>query len=119
MSWIVHHNDCLDFLPTVPADSIDAVICDPPYPEIDRPYGRTTEEAWADMMWALIPEVRRVLKPRGSAVFILQPSFRKLGSMRGWLWEFMARVVREWNMVQDVWWWNPCTMPGAGCRRVP
>ena len=34
--------------------------------------------------------------------------------MRGWLWEFMAWVCRDWNMVQDVWWWNYCALPVGG-----
>ena len=28
----LHHGDCLDILPTLHAASVDAVICDPPYP---------------------------------------------------------------------------------------
>lgn len=60
-------------------------------------------------------ETRRILKPSGSAVFILQPNSRRVGSMRGWLWEFMAWVCREWNMVQDVWWWNTTAMTNGVC----
>ena len=29
--WTVHHGDCLDFLRTLPAGSVDAVVTDPPY----------------------------------------------------------------------------------------
>jgi len=29
--WSVHHGDCLDFLRTLPAGSVDAVVTDPPY----------------------------------------------------------------------------------------
>jgi DNA modification methylase len=107
----LHHGDCLDILPTLPAASVDCVITDPPYPEIDRDYGRMTEAAWHDMMHRLIPEVRRVLKPQGSAVFILQPNSEKVGKMRLWLWDFMSWVGREWGIVQEVYWWNMCSMP--------
>ncbi len=110
----LHLGDCLDVLKTIPTFSVDAVITDPPYPEIDRSYGRWTEaEWWALIVEGVIPEVRRVLKPTGSAVFILQPNSRKLGSMRGWLWEFMAWCCREWNMAQDAWWWNVSAIPEA------
>ena len=88
--YTIHCGNCLDILPTIPAQSVDAVITDPPYPEISRDYGRMTEAQWWDMMMGVCAEVRRVLKPTGSAVFILQPNSRKVGSMRGWLWEFMA-----------------------------
>jgi len=108
--------DCLDILPTIPDKSVDAVITDPPYPHIKRGYGYwTTEEWWKLIVEGVIPEVRRILKPTGSAVFILQPNSEKVGKIRGWLWEFMAWVCREWNMVQDVWWWNIATLPIGVC----
>jgi DNA modification methylase len=113
VSVSLYHGDCLEILPTLEAASVDCVITDPPYPMIRRDYGMMTEAAWHDMMHRLIPEVRRVLKPQGSAVFILQPNSRKIGSMRPWLWEFMAWLCREWNIVQDAYWWNIAAIPEA------
>jgi hypothetical protein len=72
-----------------------------------------TEAEWHAMMRVVVSECRRVLKPTGSAVFILQPNSRKVGSMRPWLWEFMAWTAREWNQVQDAWWWNTNAIPEA------
>jgi site-specific DNA-methyltransferase (cytosine-N4-specific) len=95
--------------------SIDAVVTDPPYAEINRQYGRLSECEWHSLMNAVIPEVRRVLKPSGSAVFILQPNSSKAGKMRLWLWEFMVRWGREWNLIQDAYWWNWCALPKGGC----
>jgi len=31
VSWVIHNVDCLDFLRTLPAGSVDAVVTDPPY----------------------------------------------------------------------------------------
>lgn len=106
--------DCREVLKTFPTGSFDAVICDPPYPGIKRPYGYWTELEWFDLMNPLVTECRRVLKPSGSAVFILQPNSETVGRMRPWLWEFMAKWTREWGMVQDLWWWNFAQMPGGG-----
>lgn len=107
--------DCLEVLPTIPDKSVDAIITDPPYPHIKRDYGYwTVEEWWALIIKGVIPEVRRILKPTGSAVFILQPNSEKVGKMRGWLWEFMAWVCREWNMIQDIYWWNTTVLPSGG-----
>ena len=111
MTVTLYHGDCIEVMRGLTDASINAVITDPPYPEIDREYGRMTEEAWWDMMMGVCAEVRRLLKPTGSAVFILQPNSRKVGSMRGWLWKFMAWVCQDWNMVQDAYWWNIVTMP--------
>jgi DNA modification methylase len=106
--------DCLSVLPTIEAGSVDCFISDPPYPEIDRPYGRLTEAQWHELMRGVVAETRRVLKPSGSAVFILQPNSERVGRMRPWLWEFMAWTAREWNQVQDAWWWNFGAIPVAG-----
>jgi site-specific DNA-methyltransferase (adenine-specific) len=110
----LHHGDCTAVLPTMPAASVDAVITDPPYPCIDREYGRWTEEEWFALMRVVVPECMRVLKPSGSAVFILQPNSERVGRMRTWLWEFMLWVGKEWGIVQDAWWWNHAALPVGG-----
>src|SRR5437764_4195324 len=102
---------------TLPPSSIDAVIADPPYPEISRTYGRMTETDWHDMMNAVMPQVRRVLNPTGSAMFILQPNSERVGRMRLWLWDFIARWGREWNLVQDAYWWNIAEPPTVHTHR--
>lgn len=107
----LYQGDCLDVFRTIDSESVDAVITDPPYPEIDRPYGRMTEADWHTLMRGVVAECRRILKPTGSAVFILQPNSERVGRMRPWLWEFMAWTCREWNMVQDAWWWNCTALP--------
>ena len=62
-------------------------------------------------------ECRRILKPKGSAVFIFQPNYDKIGKMRLWLWEFLLWAAKEWNLVQDVYWWAIDAMPLAGTNR--
>jgi SAM-dependent methyltransferase len=104
MSYLLIHGDARR-LPLA-NHSVDAIICDPPYAEIDRDYGRLTEHKWHELMRGVIRESRRVLKPHGSAVFVLQANSEYVGRTRPWLWEFMAWTAREWNMIQDAWWWN-------------
>lgn len=110
----IYHGDCLTVLPSLPDASVDFVFTDPPYPEISRPYGRWTEAEWRTIMDAVVNEYRRLLKPTGSAMFVLQPNSEKVGRMRSWLWEFMAYWSREWNQVQDLWWWNVRCLPLGG-----
>jgi hypothetical protein len=114
----IYNADCLAAFAELADHSIDAVITDPPYAEIDRDYGRLTECAWHSLMRSVVTECRRVLKPTGSAVFILQPNSERVGRMRPWLWEFMAWTAREWNQVQDCWWWNICAAPTVHCQRT-
>jgi len=111
------HGDCVDVLPTLKSASFDLCLTDPPYPEISRDYGRMTECNWHALMRFVVKEVRRLLKPTGSAVFILQPNSRHVGSMRSWLWDFLSWVSKEWNVVQDIYWWNPATPPSVHCNR--
>lgn len=118
MSVEIIHGDCLEVMRGLTAESVDAIVCDPPYPEINRSYGRMTEAAWADMMHGVVREARRILKPSGSAVFVLQPNSEKVGRMRPWLWDFMAWASREWNIVQDAWWWNHTSLPTVHCQRA-
>jgi len=118
MTITLHHGDCIDILPGIPSQSVDAVITDPPYPEIKRAYGKLTVDEWWDLMMVVCTETRRILKPTGSAVFILQPNSEHVGQMRGWLFEFQAWVCRDWNMVQDVWWWNNSMPPTTHCNRT-
>jgi hypothetical protein len=106
--------DCIEKMGEIEDGSVDAIISDPPYPEISRPYGRMTEADWHSMMRGVVEQSRRVLKPTGSAVFILQPNSEKVGRMRLWLWEFMVWAGREWGIVQDAWWWNISALPVGG-----
>ena len=68
MTYTLHHGDCLEVLPTLAAQSVDAIIADPPY--------GTTACKWdsvipLDAMWR---ELKRVIKPRGAIVlFGAQP----------------------------------------------
>jgi DNA modification methylase len=114
---ILHLGDCCVVLPTLPDASVDAVVTDPPYPCIKRSYGYWTEEEWFALMKPVVRECRRVLKPHGSAVFVLQPNSEKVGRMRPWLFDFQAWCCREWNMVQDHYWWNFTASPTVHAHR--
>lgn len=109
------HGDCRKMLKTLPAASVDLVLADPPYPEVDREYGRLSEPDWHSLMRDVVRECRRVLRPRGSMVVLLQPNYERVGRMRPWPWEFMGWAAREWNVVQDLYW----HVPDASRRRAP
>ncbi len=103
--------DCRIELKKLPANSVDLILTDPPYPEIDREYGRLSEAEWHELMKSVVIEGRRVLKPTGSMVIILQPNFETIGKMRLWPWEFLVWAGREWNVIQDAYWWAFDAMP--------
>src|SRR5690349_7606082 len=92
----VIEGDCLEVLPSLPDDSADAVVTDPPYPEVERSYGYWTESEWFALIDPVVAESRRLVhrKPNyeaaqsfrldGSAVLILQPNSERAGRMRPW-----------------------------------
>jgi hypothetical protein len=111
------HGDCRKEIKKIGSGTIDAIICDPIYPEVSREYGKITEQEWHHLMQDVVKESRRVLKPKGSAVFILGPNSEKVGKMRLWLWEFVLWAGKEWNLVQDCYWWAVDHLPLGGIRR--
>jgi DNA modification methylase len=111
------HGDCRKALKSISSQSIDAVVTDPIYAEVKREYGRITEDEWHELMKTVVAECRRILKPKGSVVFILQPNYETIGKMRLWLWEFVAWAGRRWNLVQDAYWWAIDAMPLVGTDR--
>jgi hypothetical protein len=113
----LYEGDCREVMKAIPDASIDAVVTDPPYPEIDRDYGHWTEDEWLEMMGGVVAEVRRVLKPQGSAMFVVQPSSERLGRMRPVLYRWLLELCTHWNVVQDVYWWNFAALPTAHCAR--
>lgn len=92
MNYTLYQGDCLAILPTLPAGSVDAVICDPPY--------GTTAHAWDSVipfapMWACI---ERVLKPTGAVVLFGSEPFSSLLRVSkidwykyDWVWEKTLR----------------------------
>jgi len=108
--------DSLALLPQLRSESIDAVITDPPYAEIDRPYGRWTEAEWFDLMRPIMQETHRILKPSGSAVFIIQPNQEHAGRTRSWAYRFAGELAQKWNIVQDLYWWNFAAAPMGACH---
>ncbi len=118
-SYSLLTGNCVDVLPQLPADQrFDLVLTDPPYPEIDRPYGRMTEADWHAMMQTLLPLCRDRLTPRGSILMVIQPNAETPGKMRLWAHEFVLWVGRWWNLVQDVYWFNRAAMPTVHSRRT-
>ena len=76
MSFVVHHGDCREVMATLDAESVDAVVCDPPYRVGSISGGNASSKSgtWADMensaYWfsAWMRECQRLLKPTGYLV---------------------------------------------------
>lgn len=85
MSWIVHHGDCLEILPTLPSASINCCVTSPPYFGL-RDYGvdgqiglESTPAEFVAKMVAVFREVRRVLRDDGTLWLNLGDSYAGAG----------------------------------------
>jgi site-specific DNA-methyltransferase (adenine-specific) len=100
--YTLYNADCLDVLPTLAPQSVDAVICDPPY--------GTTACKWDSVipfapMWA---GIKRVLKPRGACVLFGSQPFTS------------ALVMSNPQWFRHEWIWNkPKGTNFANCVREP
>lgn len=86
----LYQGDCLDIMPTLPAQSVDMILC-------DLPYG-TTACKWDSIIpfEPLWREYKRLIKPRGAIVLTAsQPFTSSLG----------ASAI-EW--LRYSWTWNKC-----------
>jgi DNA modification methylase len=117
----LHLGDCLEYMRTMPAGSVDAIIT-------DLPYG-TTACAWDEVipfapMWT---EVKRVLKPRGVFVTTASQPFTSALIMSNvnwfrycWVWEKPQGVdpfmtdIRPLNNIEDV-----CVFSQNGHNFIP
>ena len=71
MKWHLHNGDCVAMMAAMPADSVDSVVCDPPYglgfmgKDFDKLGNGAAQQAW-HALW--LAEALRVLKPGGHLV---------------------------------------------------
>jgi len=121
MDYELFHGDCLDILPALDPQSIDAIICDPPY--------GTTACKWDsvipfDRMWA---GIKRVLRPRGACVLFGSQPFTSALVMSNikwfrhhWVWQKTkaTNYVKARHMPmryhEDI-----CVFSSAGVRYYP
>lgn len=124
-SYALAKGDGVAWLDAQPDGSLDAIISDFPYAEIDRDYGRMTEPEWHAFAQAMVRTGLRKLAPRGSMLVIIQPNSEYVGRMRAWAFQFMAWAAGELpretdgriGMVQDAYWWNIATAPTIHAQR--
>lgn len=116
----LHNGDCLDVLPTLPDNSVDLVLTDPPYFKVknldwDKQWSKPKDFLeWLDIV---LGEFHRVLKPNGSLYLFASPQmsakvecligerFNVLNNIRwtkeaGW---HQKQVVSDMRRYQNPW----------------
>ena len=76
---VLYHGDCLEIMPTLPAQSVDMVLTSPPYDNL-RTYGHKNILPWD--FEGVAQELWRVIKPGGVVVWVVSDATIK-GSETG------------------------------------
>ena len=74
--YTLYCGDCLDYMRTLPAGSVDAIVTDPPYYKVkDEAWDRKWETPAMFLAWldTILAEVERVLKSNGSLYLFAGP----------------------------------------------
>ena len=81
MTETLLQGDCMKLLPTIKNDSIDLILCDPPYGtvkglEIDG-WRNTNKTTWDNLLPTkpLFKEYERILKPQGTLILFSQEPY--------------------------------------------
>ncbi|MEX2175000.1 MAG: site-specific DNA-methyltransferase [Pirellulaceae bacterium] len=104
-----------EFLPTLPADSVDLVMTSPPFALLrQKSYGNLNQADYVDWLVSFGPLVRRVLKETGSFVLDLGGAYQKGVPVRS-LYNFrvLLRLCDEcgFHLAEEFFWHNPAKLP--------
>ena len=107
--------DALDFLPTLPAGSVDLIVTSPPYAlHFKKEYGNADQHEYVDWFLPFAREFKRVLKPDGSFVLNVGGAWTPGAPLRS-LYHFrlLLALVDDvgFNLCQEFFWYNPAKMP--------
>jgi adenine-specific DNA-methyltransferase len=114
----LHLGDCLAILPTIPDDSVDAVVTDPPYFGM-KGGGSTGTFEWWDRQWdkpaaflewldSVAGQWQRILKPNGSLYCFASPKMAaRVEVMLGERFNVLNRVT-----------WNKGDLPTGGRHKA-
>jgi site-specific DNA-methyltransferase (cytosine-N4-specific) len=104
-----------DWLPSLPARSVDLVITSPPFALLrQKSYGNLEQDDYVDWLVSFGPAVRRVLKDTGSFVLDLGGSYRRglpVRSLHNY--RVLLRLCDDcgFHLAEEFFWHNPCKLP--------
>jgi site-specific DNA-methyltransferase (cytosine-N4-specific) len=109
-------SNCLDFLKTVPAESVDLVITSPPFAlRKKKSYGNVSADKYCEWFWPYAQAIFRVLKPSGSFVLDIGGSWNKGVPTRSlYHFELLFKLCGSegpFQLAQEFYWYNPAKMP--------
>lgn len=107
--------DSLNFIPTLPEDSVNLVFTSPPFALLrQKEYGNKSQEAYNDWLLQFVSMVYPCLRDDGSLVIDLGGAYKRGSPIRS-LYNFrlLIRICDElgFHLAEDFYWYNPSKLP--------
>ena len=121
MSHEVITADCLDHMRTMADNAVDCCVTSPPYFNLrnyqhpDQIGAEKDVEEYLGRLTTVFAEVRRILKPTGTCWVNIGDSILKRCQAMIPARFALAQAAEGWLILQDIIWYKPNPMPGAGC----
>jgi site-specific DNA-methyltransferase (cytosine-N4-specific) len=104
-----------EFLPTLPANSIDLIVTSPPFALLrQKAYGNLEQAEYVDWLASFGPLVHRVLKDTGSFVLDLGSAYQRGAPVRSLCnFRVLLRLCDEHGffLAEEFFWHNPAKLP--------
>lgn len=109
----IYTGDCLDILPTLPAESVDLIMTSPPYADQrKKTYGGVKPEDYVAWFMPISEQLRRVLKPEGSFILNIKEKTQN-GEKVTYVLELILALKRSgWLWREDYIWHKTTAIPG-------
>ena len=94
--------DCFDIFPQIPDNSIDLILCDPPYFKVKKDtWDRQWDKPEGFLYWldSMAKEWQRILKPNGSVYCFASPKMSA---------RVEVKLSERFNIVNRITWAKPC-----------
>lgn len=115
---VIHHGDCREVLPTLPADSIDLIVTSPPYADSrKKSYGGIAPDEYVEWFLPISTELLRVLKPEGSFVLNIKEKVVE-GERHTYVIELILGMRKQgWLWTEEYCWHKRNCYPGKWSNR--
>lgn len=109
----MYHIDSLDFMGSIPENSVDLVMTSPPFALTrKKEYGNEPVEKYIDWILPFCLEVKRILKPTGGFVMDIGGTWIPGARVRSvYQFALAVRLAEEFRLAQEFYWYNPSKLP--------
>ena len=114
----IYHQDCLEFLKTQRASSVNLIVTSPPYADKrKKTYGGIPAKEYVNWFLPISAELKRVLKPKGS--FVLNIKEKAVNGERAiYVLELILEMKKQgWLWIEEYVWHKKNSFPGKWPNR--